>query len=190
MKARLLAASPFFVVAIAVLALNTPRPPAPTCREDRGTWSCDILPAKVDTHTPSPPVGRQAALEKEKLERGPDNQPTHLAQPRIVHPPVGAGHSSRAVPANNYLARLHSSHARHIKYRVAMRADAEPPNRISGIDHENSHRIYEQPRAGYTGQPGLGPSPYGAPPLSYTNEIERLDPWHGYDSRDGPGNGY
>jgi hypothetical protein len=190
MKARLLATSPFFAVAIAVLALIIPRPPAPTCHRDRGTWLCDIPPAKVDTNTPSLPVRRYAVLEKEKLERGPDNQPSRLAQPRIVHPPVGLGHSARAVPANNYRARLRSSHTRHLKYPAAMLADGEPPNRIGGSDDGNARWIIEQPRAGYAGSPDLGPPPYGDPPPSYTNEGERLDPWHGYDSHDGPGNGY
>jgi hypothetical protein len=174
-----------------MLALIAPRPSAPTCHEDRGTWLCDISPAKVDTHIPSP-VGRQAVLEKEKLEHGPDNQPSRLAQPLIVHPPVDVGHSSRAAPANNHLARLHSGHTRHLNYPLVIRADGdgEPPNRISGIEHGNSQWIYEQTRANYAGKPGLGPPPYGDPSPSYTNESERLDPWHGYDSRDGPGNGY
>jgi hypothetical protein len=191
MKARLLSTSPFLAVVIAMLALIAPRPSAPTCHEDRGTWLCDISPAKVDTHIPSP-VGRQAVLEKEKLEHGPDNQPSRLAQPLIVHPPVDVGHSSRAAPANNHLARLHSGHTRHLNYPLVIRADGdgEPPNRISGIEHGNSQWIYEQTRANYAGKPGLGPPPYGDPSPSYTNESERLDPWHGYDSRDGPGNGY
>jgi hypothetical protein len=193
MKARLLATSPFFAVAVAALALIAPGPPAPACHQDHGTWLCDIPPAKVGTHAPLLRVGRQAVQEKQ--ERGPDNQPLRLAEPRIVHPPVGVGHSSRVVLANNHFGRdLNESHRRMVAARLATmrrgeRTDtSEPSATLRKADQED--RIAAVAEAGYAGKPWTWPAPYGDPLPSYANERERLDPWHGYDTRDGPENGY
>jgi hypothetical protein len=250
MKARLLATIPFITVAIAVLALIDPRLPAPACHQDRGPWLCEIPPAKVDTYTPSLPIGRQAVLEKDKLERGPDNQPSGLPEPQIVHPTVGVGHSSRVVLANNRFGRhLNESQRGMVATRLATmrqggRSDRSEPSatlrkadqlaaagglqgsarsvqsgmtvrqhrKLKLIQTAEQDRIEVEPaahaaqavrlpadqqdkfadmaEAGNAGKPDLRPPPYDDPLPSYTNERERLDPWHGYDSRDGPENGY
>jgi hypothetical protein len=233
MKARLLATSPFFAVAITVLTLIAPRLPAPACHQDRGTWLCDISPSKADTHAASLPVGRQAVLEKEK-ERGPD----------------GVGHKSRVVLANSHFGRhVNESRrgmgaARLATMRHGERTgESEPSAALRKVDQvaaagalqDSTHsaqsgktvreygilkliqaaeqgRINVEPaaraaqaarlladqqdkiaamaEASYAGKSGLGPPPYSYPLPSYSTERERLDPWHGYDSRDGPGNGY